>query len=111
MFKIKQTASFYWPVEIHVAQDGRHEKQSFDAEFRRVGQAELEGLSKRVEARELTDADFVRSVMTGWRGVVDDGEDVPFSAGALDRLLDIPGIAASIVIAFGKAHAGIVRKN
>lgn len=111
MFKIKQTSTFYWPVEINVVQDCQHEKQGFDAEFRRVGQAEMEGLFKRVEAGEMTEADFVRSVMPGWRGVVDDGNEVLFSVGALDRLLDIPGMAASIMLSFGRAHAGIVRKN
>ena len=112
MFTLKQSTTFFWPVEVNVMADGgQHQKQTFDAEFRRLGQKQLDELRTKVEAGELTDADFVRQVVTGWRGVVDDGAEVPFSAGALDQLLDLPGLAASIVIAFGKAHAGIVRKN
>lgn len=112
MFKLKQSASFFWPVDVNVMADGgQHQKQTFDAEFLRLGQKQLDELSAKVKVGEMNDADFVRQVLVGWRGVVDDGVEVPFSAGALDQLLDLPGLAASIVIAFGKAHAGIVRKN
>lgn len=112
MFKLKQSTTFFWPVEVNVMVDGgRHEKQTFDAEFRRMGQRRLDELREQVSAGALTDADFVREVVAGWRGVADDGAEVPFSAAALDQLLDIPGLAASIVIAFGRAHSGIIQKN
>lgn len=112
MFKLKQSATFFWPVEVNVMSDGgAYEKQTFDAEFRRLSQGQLDELGKNVKASEMTDADFVRQVLTGWRGVADQGEDVPFSATALDQLLDLPGLSAAIVLAFGRAHSGIVRKN
>lgn len=38
--------------------------------------------------------DFMAGVVTDWRGVLDDeGNTVPFSADALHRLFQIPGIA------------------
>lgn len=112
MFKLNQSATFRWPVEVNVMTDGgKHTKQTFDADFLRLGQKQLDELSSKVKANELTDADFVRRVVTGWHGVVDDGAEVPFSASALDQLLDLPGLAASIVMAFGRAHAGIIAKN
>ena len=39
--------------------------------------------------------------MAGWSGVIDkDGKEIPFSEKALDRMLEIPRVAAQIVLAW-----------
>jgi len=112
MFKLNQTATYFWPVTVAVPADGgRHEKETFDGEFRRMSQSRLKDLQAQIEAGKMTDDGFVREVLVGWKGVTSGGEDVPFSASALDQLLDIPQVAASIVVAFAESHAGIIRKN
>ena len=112
MFKLKQTPTFKWPVEVNIATDGgKFVKETFDAEFKRVTQPELAELQRKIEAGELTDRALVQSIITGWDGVTEDGEPVPFSQQALGQMLDIPGAAAGIVFAFVQAQSGVVRKN
>ena len=52
MFKIKQTPSFHWPVEVQVAGDGgKFERQSFDALFRRKTDTQDPGAAQAHRAR------------------------------------------------------------
>jgi len=112
MFKLDQTESFYWPVEVNIPTDGgKHDKQTFDAQFKRVSQTRLQEMRQEIEDGKATDAGFVREVMVGWRGVTDRGTEVPFSETTLAQLLDIPTVEASIVMAFVQANAGVIRKN
>lgn len=44
-----------------------------------------------VSDRALTDADLIRDLLVGWSGVADEkGEEIPFSGGAVEELIDIP---------------------
>lgn len=109
MFKLKQSPTFTWPVEANIPVDGgKFEKATFDGEFKRKTTAELQALQDR---EGMTDNDFVREVMAGWKGVSDDGQDVPFSEAALGQMLEIPGVSAAIVTAYYGAVAGLKRKN
>lgn len=108
MFKLNQSATFWWPIEAHIPVDGgRFEKATFDGEFKRRSTTELRELQDR---EGMTDDAFIREVLVGWRGVQDDGQDVPFSATALDQMLQVPGVAAAIVTAFYGALAGAKKK-
>jgi len=112
MFKLNQSESFFWPVEILIPGDGgKFEKQTFDAQFKRKTQEDLLGLRSRIEAGELTDAGFAREVLLGWKGISENGEDVPFSETTLEQVLNVPNVATAIVVAFVNAHAGVARKN
>lgn len=112
MFKLSQSERYAWPVEVKLPIDGgQYATETFDAEFRRVSLDELQKLQDRVLKGQLTDPGMVREVMVGWRGVTDNGVDVPYSQGAMDRLLAIPGTAAGIVEAFIASYNGIARKN
>lgn len=112
MFKLAQSATFFWPVKVNLPTDGgKIDVQTFDAEFRRVPQTRLQEMQDQVEKGELRDKEVVAEVLAGWRGVTDESGDVPFTPGTLDRLLDVPTVAASIVFAFADAHAGLKRKN
>lgn len=112
MFKLSQSATFWWPVEVSLPIDGgKFAKETFDVQFERYTQEKILEMRTQIEAGKVTDAGFVRSVVQGWRGVTDEGAEVPFSVGALEQLLNIPGTAAAIVMAFMEAHAGAARKN
>ena len=112
MFNLSQSATFWWPVTVMLPKDGGgFDKATFDAEFRRKSDTELKAIRTRVEGDELTDAAFVREVLAGWRGVSDGADELAFSETALARLLDVPGVAAAVVIAYVESQSGLKRKN
>jgi hypothetical protein len=90
---------------------GKHEKQSFDAEFKRLPQKKVQELVSESIA-ENTDSVFCKEVMVGWKGIQDDDKkEVPFSQEALDELLEVPKMATSIVQAYMASIAGSKIKN
>lgn len=112
MFKLRQSDSFSWPVTIKVPIDGgRYASETLDAEFRRLSQTDLAALWARLNASEITGREFVHALVCGWRGVTDDGVEVPFSPGNLDQLLEVTGATQSLMSAYGEALAGLARKN
>lgn len=112
MFKLIQPTSYTWPVTVELPVDGgRTEKATFDAEFNRLSQSRLEEIRGQIERNEIRDVDLVREVMIGWSGVTDGANPVPYSEAARDQLLDIPMVAASIVMSLFQSIAGAKRKN
>ena len=112
MFKLTQTTTYFWPVTVNLPMDGgKFDKQTFDAEFKRVPQSRLEELRKQVEEGKLNDADLVREVLVGWRGVSDGETEVQFSDTTLAQLLDVPTVAGSVIYSFMESLAGLKRKN
>ena len=112
MFKIDQSETFTWPVEVMIAADGgKFEKSSFDAVFKRCSQDRLEEVARLVAADKMTDRDVCLEMLVGWSGVTDSGTDVPFTKGTLERVLSIPGVARSISRTFVNAHTGNAVKN
>lgn len=112
MFKLDQSPTYAWPVTVQLPMDGgAYATETFDAHFKRLPQERLEQMRKDVMDGKLTDAGFARCVMGGWSGVTDGGQDVPFSAATLDRLLSIPNTSSAIVVAFIDSQSGAPRKN
>lgn len=113
MFKIVQPTEYSWGITVEMPADGgRVEKQTFDGSFKRVSQTRLGEIQKSIEQNEMRDIDLAREVLVGWKGVIDaNGEEVPFSETARDQLLDIPMVAAAVVIAFMQSLTGAKRKN
>lgn len=111
MFIIKQSDTFKWPVVVELPADGgKTVKHTFDAEFKRLGKAELKDIYA-----SLTDEsadDVIRRVLVGWSGVNDGADAVPFSDAALAQLLDIPTVSGAILKAYSTAVSGeAARKN
>lgn len=82
-------------VDGHITQDdGSAAAFQFTLHARRL----LAGaLKAQLDDEALLVPDFVASVATGWKGVLDDdGKEIPFSPDALRRLLDIPGVAGLV---------------
>ena len=112
-FVLKQSDTYVWPVTFDVPVDGgRHQRQSFDGEFRRLSQSRIREIGQQIESGDTTDAEIAGEVLTGWSGITDDdGKDVPFSQGALERLLDVPMLATAIATAYFGSLSGAKRKN
>ena len=83
-FVLKQSSSYSWPVSVKLPADGgKFEKQTFDAQL-----------------------------LVGWSGVVDgDGDEILFSETLKEQLLDIPTVAAAIIVAYFDSLTGSKAKN
>ena len=82
---------------VLTGESGGSESIDFGVTARRMKHDELQEVLRGTPR----DAEFVRSVATGWRGVKDaEDRDVPFSAEGLDQLLQIHGVAALIARAY-----------
>lgn len=124
-FVLKQSATYVWPVTFRMPTDGgKYEKQSFDAEFKRLPQSRINEVQAEVQARlkaaergepsdvDITDISIADEVLMGWAGVVDgDGDEVPFSETAKTELLNVPGLAGSIIEAYFESVQGKKAKN
>ncbi|MFP5250529.1 MAG: phage tail assembly chaperone, partial [Acidobacteriota bacterium] len=86
---------------------GTYQTNSFIVEFKRLSVAEMKQLPQ-----DGTDADIARRVVAGWNEVEDaNGQPLPFSAEALDKLLDIVGVAPAIVRTYFECVSGAQEKN
>lgn len=106
-FKLKQKSTFTWPVKVQIPVDGgTYDVGTFDAEFRRLPRSEVESLSAQVFNSEITGIEAVKRILVGWSGVVDDGQDVPYSEARRDELLEIAGVGVVLFRAFTEANNG-----
>jgi hypothetical protein len=112
MFKLSQSETYFWPVTVEVPMDGgKFDKQTFDAEFKRLDQTRLKEIYEKAGAGELTDASIAAEVLAGWKSVSDESGDVPFSETSKQKLLNVPLVTGSVVKAFFESIAGSKRKN
>lgn len=114
-FVLKQSPTFTWPVKVAFPIDGgKYRHETFDAEFRRIGQSEVQALAEKVTSGETSAEDVIRDILVGWSGITDeDGADLPFSVKARDELLEVALVAGATLNAFLDAYAGgnAKRKN
>jgi hypothetical protein len=117
-FVLKQSDTYTWPVAFDIPVDGgRHERQTFDGEFKRLPQsrvgpmvAELQQLEDLGDLERLTE--LAKEVLVGWAGVTgDDGKEIPYSEKAVGQLLEVPLLAVSIIKAYMDSIKGAKRKN
>ena len=100
-FVLKQSNSYFWPVEVQIPIDGgKFEKSTFDAEFKRLSQDRIEEIRADVIAGSTTDRVVANEVLIGWKGINDGSDDVPYSVTARDELLNMPKVAESIIMAW-----------
>jgi len=104
-FVLKQSGTYSWPVAFDLPIDGgRHERQTFDGEFKRLPQSKIGPMD------QITD--IARDVLVGWSGINDDhGKEIPFSQKALDELLEVPFLAIAVLKAYMDSIKGAKRKN
>lgn len=107
MFKLGQSDSFSYPVEVEVVGDGgKRSTYTFDAQFRRLPSDELNEISRRAREGDVNDAGLVREVLVGWKGILDeDGSELPFSEASRERVCRVWPVTPSIVAAFLEANS------
>ena len=124
-FVLKQSSSYVWPVTVKLPiNGGKFEKQTFDAEFKRLPQTRINKLQVEVQARikssernetaddSISDQSIAEELLIGWSGVLDeDGDEVPFTESMKQQLLDIPTMATAIVVAYFDSLTGTKTKN
>lgn len=124
-FVLKQSDSYTWPVSIKLpANGGKRERQTFDAEFKRLAQSRINEIQRevqlRVKANEkgedtgegVSDQSIADEILVGWDGIIDgDGEPVPFSNAVKAQLLDVPMMAGALVAAYFESLVEQKRKN
>lgn len=109
-FVLKLDGSYSWPVNLELPTDGgRFERQSFEAEFRRLPQDRVteilvnaQRIKIAVETNQdleglLKDVEVADEILIGWKGILDEnGKEVPYSEGLKEQLIQIPSVASSI---------------
>ena len=107
-----KTSTFEWKVEFEIPQNGYRSKHDFNAVFKRISQTEYEELNRKQKEEGYPDNSVVKDIMVGWSNMLDsENKEVPFTKNNLDKLLDILGMAAYIIKAFGNAHAGELKEK
>lgn len=124
-FVLKQSASYTWPVTFKLPVDGgKYEKQTFDAEFKRLPQARIDEIQEAVQDRArsiannqepdspINDRTVADEILIGWSNVLDaDGDEIPFTATNKQTLLEVPALASAIIVAFFESVTGNKLKN
>lgn len=114
MFTLDLSDTFFWPVRFRVPKaDGTgHDEQTFDVEFKRIPQDAITAMLRRAADERLSDVQLAAEIMVGWKGVVDrEKAPIPYSEGARDRALSVPGLGSAVMTSFFDAHAKAVEKN
>lgn len=113
-FIINQSDTYFWPVEIEIPSSkntGRHEKHTFDAEFKRMSQSRIEEIVTGGESAPENDRAVAAEIMVGWKGVTDGTDELPWSEASRDMILQMPAVASAIVVAWSKSLTGARKKN
>lgn len=106
-FKKTQKPTFTATVTVNIPNDlGSYDKSTFTARFKRMP----ESLRKIWGA--MTDAELARTALVGWDMTDEEtNETVPFTAEALEVVLDIAPTPHAIAIAFWETVSGARAKN
>jgi len=110
----KLAVSETYPHAVIVQLPGEKTPRKLELDFYRLSQAQLTDLSARSRAGEIDDKQFGREVVAGWSGkaVTDEaGDAIEFNASALEQLLEVYPVPASIVTAFYESIGGAKQKN
>ena len=114
-FILDVSPTYVWPITIEIPNDGgKHSKFTFDGEFARLPQSRLKEISELINKGEIDDEMMAREVLVGWpEGAIKDkqGEPVPFSDAAVDKLMQISKAGSAVVMAFYASLEGAKRKN
>jgi hypothetical protein len=104
---LKQSSSYSHAITLQlIGYDGRKERHAFKAEYKRLPQSRIDEIIKlakaiergKAEDEELSDKDVVREIFVGWSEVLDDkGKEVPFSASALEELMELATVPGQII--------------
>ena len=107
MFKIEQETSYKWPVTVNIPKDGgKFTKATFTAEFSALPQDEIDNLLQDIREGDR-DANFASRCLIGWSAVQDaDGNELPYSDEAKEKLLKMTYVRNGVVTAFFDSISG-----
>jgi hypothetical protein len=109
MFKVIKNPTFTATVKVSAPTDGGFADGSFTGRFKVLSISEAEDFN--LLSSEGT-KDYLRAILIGWEGVVDDsGEPLSFNDAQRDELLDIPYIRVGILNTYNAAMMGAKRGN
>lgn len=113
MFRLDASDTYWYPVTVEIPVDGgKFAKSTFDAQLKRLARTEVMEIMRRIRDGETTDAEVACAVLVGWRGVCDrDGNEIPFSEGARDQLLDVHPVCPSVIQAWAESLRGGKKGN
>lgn len=122
MFKLDRSPAYWWPVEVLSAKAGaenagRVDKQTFEVEFTRFDEKELDQLARDIAAEALDGGGgggniaWCQRVMRSFRGVEDNGASLAPTPENTERLLHVAGVAQAIVEAFFKSRHPAAQKK
>lgn len=108
--------TFTWTVRVPVPGNDDYSYAELPLTFQAVEQEMLDrmrGIGVGESEVQLTDAQIVRKVVVGWPALQDaEGNDVPFSPAALERLMAAPMLRQAAVATYIAAMSGMAaRKN
>lgn len=108
-FVIKKKDTFFWPVKIKSPVDGgKFEEQTLNLEFKKLKISEL----NKMVVKKGADIEFCKMFIVGWKDVRDEsGNELPFTDGYLEELLDTVGVAKQIGEQLYDAMNGAIEKN
>jgi len=109
MFKIAQSETYKQVVVVQIP--GSKAKNSFEIEFKRLPQSEVTSTLQRIKDAEITDVDFCREIVLGWKGVADEDGEMEFNEENLSVLLEIFPVPRTIVQAYFDSIVGAKAKN
>jgi hypothetical protein len=105
-FVLKKVASYKWPVTVEIPSDGKFEKQTFDAIFKKMSRSAFNDLVDK------GDDALVDGILEGWDGITDeDGKELAFSQKAKKELVDDPHVMKAIITAYAESITGAAAKN
>ena len=99
------------PVKLSLKNKGVHRTFAFDLTCSRLAQDDI---NTRLEDKSGKVADFLKDVVTDWKGqklvLTQDGTPAEFSSEALDAMLNVAGVATVCFSAYFK-ECGAKEKN
>jgi hypothetical protein len=105
-FVLKKVASYKWPVTVEIPNEGKFDKQTFDAIFKKMSRSAFNDLVDK------GDDALVDGILEGWDGVKDeDGKELAFSQKAKKELVDDPHVMKAIITAYAESITGAAAKN
>lgn len=115
-FVLRMPAAFWWTVKVPVPTDDDYAVATLELQFKPMTQTRLDqfrGIGLEEGQALPTEADICRRVVCGWRNLPDAaGAAVDFSPEALENLLAVPVVRASIVATYLAVMSGMgARKN
>lgn len=113
MFTLDLSQSYWWPVKFKVPSENGLDlvDMSFEVMLKRFTTKQVDDMFQRAGAERVHDNELARQVVVGWRQVVGASGAIPFSAEALNLLLEVPGAGSAIMRAFFESISKGAEKN